>query len=1086
MLHKLPKIRIFQTTRLVSALLITVLLFGFQPVQTTRAATITVDTLSDENDGSCSNGDCSLRDAIEVAAGGDTIDFSVTGTISLSLGYLAIDKNLVISGPGPDDLTIRGDDTFYVFMIDTGVDATISGVTINHASTDSGGGVFNWAGILTLSDVIISGNEEGSGAGIFNLGEDGTITVENSTITGNSADLADGGGIHNGSGSVEINNCTIIGNDAVGNGGGIYNGTGTVTIQTGSTIGEVGTGNTAGTFGGGIFNDGGTVTIDGSTVSGNDAANGCGIYNMENSTLSVQNGSLISGNSSCTHGGGIHNKGNATINNSTISENNGGNGGGIFNEATLNIQNGSIVGGAGEGNSANYGGGIYNYTGTTTVDGSTISGNSAVEDGGGIFNDDTLYVQNGSAIGGTGAANTAKYGGGIYNYNIGAAATVSGSEVNSNTVTEDGGGIYNEAGLNIQDGSTINDNTATSGGGIYNASGVTTVDGSTVSSNTVTSQGGGIYNYSGTTTMDGSTITGNSAEHGGGMRNRGTLNVLAGCEVSGNTASTNGGGIFTSIGTTTIDRSSVNNNTAPNGSGGGVFNGGSLIIEDSTISANSAIDGGGIFLQGTVTLLNSTLSGNSAVEDGGGIYNSDNMISLNLSTITDNTADSDSDSVGQGGGIYVYHFSSPATANFKNTIISGNHDLSGSGAEDCHNSGGTLASQDYNLTGTSTGCSLGGANDQAAADAILLPLADNGGDTKTHALGTGSPAINQIPNGINGCGSTYTTDQRGEARPYYTGGSCDIGSFEKSFPEMDVIGNAQSIPDGDSSPSLTDHTDFGSTKISGSVIIRTFTIENTGGANLYLTNTPHLAISGPHAVDFSVISQPSSIIGYGGGTTTFQVQFDPSGTGLREATISIDNNDLDENPYSFAVQGTGTNTFSDVTSAHWAYPYIEAIADAGLTSGYPDGTYRPENRVTRAEMAVFLLNALGISPGPLPVEPSFSDISGHWAETFIEELADQGITGGYPDGTYRPENRVTRAEMAVFLLNALGISPGPLPLVPSFSDISGHWAETFIEDLADQGITGGYPDGTYRPDNRVTRAEMAVFLVNTFGLTLPW
>ena len=178
-------------------------------------------------------------------------------------------------------------------------------------------------------------------------------------------------------------------------------------------------------------------------------------------------------------------------------------------------------------------------------------------------------------------------------------------------------------------------------------------------------------------------------------------------------------------------------------------------------------------------------------------------------------------------------------------------------------------------------------------------------------------------------------------------------------------------------------------------------------------------------------------------------------------------------------------TFPDVPWEHWAVNYVEAIFDAELTSGYPDGTYRPENPVTRAEMAVFLLNALGISPGPLPVDPSFSDIEGHWAEAFIEELKDQGITGGYPDGTYRPENRVTRAEMAVFLLNALGISPGPLPVDSSFSDIEGHWAEIFIEELADQGITGGYPDGTYRPENRVTRAEMAVFLVNAFGLPLP-
>ena len=178
-------------------------------------------------------------------------------------------------------------------------------------------------------------------------------------------------------------------------------------------------------------------------------------------------------------------------------------------------------------------------------------------------------------------------------------------------------------------------------------------------------------------------------------------------------------------------------------------------------------------------------------------------------------------------------------------------------------------------------------------------------------------------------------------------------------------------------------------------------------------------------------------------------------------------------------------TFSDVFPSHWAYRYVEAIADAGLTSGYPDGTYRPENPVTRAEMAVFLLNGMGITPPTLDGSHPFSDITGHWAEGYIEELYDQGITGGYPDGTYRPENLVTRAEMAVFLLKGIGVSPPPLDSSHPFSDINLHWAEIFIEELFDQGITGGYPDGTYRPENRVTRAEMAVFLVNAFGLPMP-
>jgi hypothetical protein len=136
-------------------------------------------------------------------------------------------------------------------------------------------------------------------------------------------------------------------------------------------------------------------------------------------------------------------------------------------------------------------------------------------------------------------------------------------------------------------------------------------------------------------------------------------------------------------------------------------------------------------------------------------------------------------------------------------------------------------------------------------------------------------------------------------------------------------------------------------------------------------------------------------------------------------------------------------------------------------------------------MAVFLINALGLDPLTPGGSSPFSDISGHWAEGYILQLEAQGITGGYPDGTFRPESLVTRAEMAVFLINALGLSPltpsGPGP----FPDIVGHWAEGFILQLESQGITGGYPDGTYRPENQVTRAEMAVFLVNGFNLSAP-
>jgi len=187
------------------------------------------------------------------------------------------------------------------------------------------------------------------------------------------------------------------------------------------------------------------------------------------------------------------------------------------------------------------------------------------------------------------------------------------------------------------------------------------------------------------------------------------------------------------------------------------------------------------------------------------------------------------------------------------------------------------------------------------------------------------------------------------------------------------------------------------------------------------------------------------------------------------------------------IEVTNPETFPDVQSTHWAWNYVEGIYEAGLTSGYPDGTYLPENPVNRAEMAIFLQKGMrGASFTPPAIDGShpFSDISGHWAESWIEELFDSGMTGGYPDGTYRPFNKVTRAEMAIFLLKARhgnSYSP-PAASGGAFSDVEGHWAEAWIEQLAAEGITSGYPDGTFRPDRTVTRAEMAVFLVNAFGL----
>lgn len=121
-------------------------------------------------------------------------------------------------------------------------------------------------------------------------------------------------------------------------------------------------------------------------------------------------------------------------------------------------------------------------------------------------------------------------------------------------------------------------------------------------------------------------------------------------------------------------------------------------------------------------------------------------------------------------------------------------------------------------------------------------------------------------------------------------------------PEINVTGNSVDIVDGDASPATADHTNFGSTSVGGS-ISRTFTIENTGNGTLTL-GTEAVSLSGANASDFSVTSQPASTVAPSG-STTFTVEFEPSASGTRTATLTIANDDADESPYTFAISGEG-------------------------------------------------------------------------------------------------------------------------------------------------------------------------------------
>ena len=123
-------------------------------------------------------------------------------------------------------------------------------------------------------------------------------------------------------------------------------------------------------------------------------------------------------------------------------------------------------------------------------------------------------------------------------------------------------------------------------------------------------------------------------------------------------------------------------------------------------------------------------------------------------------------------------------------------------------------------------------------------------------------------------------------------------------PEIRVEGSGYEITDGDSSPRTTDGTDFGDVNLDSGSVTRTFTIYNQGTAAWDLTGSPRVSLAG--SGDFSVTAQPSSPIAVGD-NTSFQVRFEPSSQGLKTATVSIANNDSDENPHDFVIQGAGAN-----------------------------------------------------------------------------------------------------------------------------------------------------------------------------------
>ncbi|MBW4509027.1 MAG: S-layer homology domain-containing protein [Scytonematopsis contorta HA4267-MV1] len=260
---------------------------------------------------------------------------------------------------------------------------------------------------------------------------------------------------------------------------------------------------------------------------------------------------------------------------------------------------------------------------------------------------------------------------------------------------------------------------------------------------------------------------------------------------------------------------------------------------------------------------------------------------------------------------------------------------------------------------------------------------------------------------------------------------------------------------------------------------------------------------------------------------------------------------------TFQLSETNNRNFTDVKSDFWAAPAINRAATAGFISGFPDGSFRPSQNLTKIQAIVSIVNGLklaGANPNVLSVYidraqipsfatdavavatqkllvlnypqvelleplkditraevatllyqalvnngkekaiaspyivnpdadiPSYLDLTGHWAEPFIRALVSMNLSKGFEDGTYQPDKPMTRAQYAVLVTNAF--NPTPKRPSPKFSDVkSDFWAYSSIQQAASAGFVGGFNDGTFRPQQNVQRLQVIVSLVN--GLALP-
>jgi uncharacterized repeat protein (TIGR01451 family) len=894
----------------------------------------------------------SIQAAITAASAGDTVHVAAGAYYEL----ITLKDGVGVQGAGAGVTTISGNNSGTVVTA-SGVSSntTLNGFTITSGNATFGGGMYNLNSSPTVTNCTFANNLGIGGGGMYNNNSSPAVT--NCTFANNSAGVGGlGGGMYNFMSSPTVTNCTFLGNSA-SDGGGMGNNDNSSPAVTNCIF----TGNSAGSYGGGMDNyENCSPTVTDCTFLGNTAIHGGGMDNYYNCLPAITNCTF--GANSADYGGGIKNvMCSPTVTNCTFA-----------------------------GNSADIdGGGMHNSEASPIITGCTFSGNSVYDDGGGICNDyfaspmlTNCVFDNNTAKFGGGMQNTtdssptvfncvfsnnsADYGGGMQNWDS-SSPTVTNCTFLSNSANEQGGGMDNAPydSSPALTNCSFDNNTADYGGGMNNNFSSPTVINCTFSRNSADYEGGGIQNwYDSSPTITNSTFYNNTAVDGGGMYNHGLggfhpIPRVTNCIFWGD----NPNEINNADATPTVSFCDIL----------GGYGGGTNIINLDPFFVDDV--GGDFHLQSTSPCINSgnntapsipatDFEGDPRILGGTVDMGVDEYYATAVINefVIDHTSTDDHEFVeifGQPETDYSYltilDIEGDAGANPGNidrVYPAGTTDAAGfwwtgfldqqlengtsslllvlsfngtAGSDVDTSNNGTIDNPLWNKVIDSIAVTDGGAGDRVYAPVILPSLLSDG--ASRYPDGSANWYRNDFD--LVGIPGFTGTPVYGEA--YNTPGATNQ-LVAPSPPEMSVEGNSTQIADGDSTPSSTDDTDFGNADPADSGIVHTFTIKNTGSSDLSLTGSPLVAVTGTNPDDFTV-TQPAESVVPATGNVTFQVTFLPGAVGLRTATLSISNNDTDENPYDFAIQGTGTSApHMDVT---WD---MYGIGDGDMTPMPEDNT----------------------------------------------------------------------------------------------------------------------------------------------------